>query len=134
MAAEAVENPQVAKPEVEQFALVLAQEALDKKALEPVLLDATGLSAYADYFLLLSASNERQVSALADSLERKAKKEGHRPLGTEGATGSRWVLIDLGEVVVHVFHEEARYHYDLDGLWADARRVSIPGAPPRPAF
>jgi len=122
------------KPDVEKFALTLAEEALDKKAIEPVLLDATGLTAYADYFLLLSASNERQVSAIADSIERRAKKEGHRPLGTEGNNGSRWVLIDLGEIVVHVFHEDARYHYDLDGLWADARRVDIPGAPPPPAF
>lgn len=133
MPAEVVENSDQ-RIEIEKFALLLAEEAVDMKAIEPVLIDATGLNSYADYFLLLSGSNERQVVAIADALERRAKKEGHRPLGTEGSAGARWVLIDLGALLVHVFHEEARYHYDLDGLWADARRVTIPGAPPPPAF
>jgi len=134
MSAEVVPNSATSLVEAEKFALLLAKEALDKKAVEPSLLDASALSAYADFFLVVSASNERQVKAIADAIERRAKNEGHRPMGVEGSNGARWILLDFGEVIVHVFHEDARYHYDFDGLWADARRVEIPGAPPRPAF
>ncbi len=118
----------------EALALKLAEAALEKKAGAPAIIDAGALSGYADYFVLLSGTNERQVLAIADAVERCAKAVGVRPMGIEGGDGGRWVLIDLGEVVVHVFHEETRAYYDLDGLWSDARRVEVPGAPPTAAF
>jgi len=118
----------------QQLGLQLAAEALEHKALEPVLLDARGLNAYADFFLIVSGASERQVSAVSDSLIILAKKTGNMPIGVEGRESSRWILVDFGSLVVHVLHKESRFYYDLDSLWSDATRVEIPGVPSRPSF
>lgn len=120
--------------EGQALALEAARLGLEKKAEEPVVLDVRGLTSYVDYFVVLSGTNERQVVAITDALVDGLKKQGHRPLGVEGTERGHWVLIDLGDVLVHVMHEEARGFYDLEGLWADARRVEVPGAPPPRAF
>jgi ribosome-associated protein len=99
--------------------------ALDKKALEPVLLDVAELCSYADYILIVSARSDRQVGAITDSIQSTLKKNGHRPLGQEGQSSGQWALIDFGEVIVHVFHHPIREHYDLESLWVDAKRVDI---------
>lgn len=99
--------------------------ALDKKAAEPVLLDVRELSTYCNYQLVLSGRSERQVEAIADAISAGMKAQGIRPLGTEGARGGAWQLLDFGDLVVHVFHHPAREHYDLEGLWIDAPRVPI---------
>lgn len=118
----------------EELALRAAGIGLDKKAEEPVVYDARGLTAYADYFVLLTGQSERQVVAIAEAIRDELKAEGHSPIGLEGANRGRWILLDYGDVVVHVLHQEQRLYYDLDGLWADARRVDVPGAPPARAF
>lgn len=99
--------------------------ALDKKAAEPVLLDVRELCTYCNYQLVVSGRSERQVEAIADAISAGMKQQGIRPLGTEGARGGAWQLLDFGDFVVHVFHHPAREHYDLEGLWIDAPRVPI---------
>ncbi|MFH2009060.1 MAG: ribosome silencing factor [bacterium] len=99
--------------------------ALEKKALDPVLLDVRGLCAYADFLLVLGGRSTRQVKAVAESISRGMRQDGHRSLGQEGANEGRWVLLDYGEVVVHIFLEELREFYDLESLWVEAPRVPL---------
>lgn len=106
----------------EQVAEIAARAGLDKKAEDVVVLKVSELSSYADYLVLMTATSDRQVSAVADAVNDTLRKVGQRPIGVEGETGGNWVLIDTGDVVVHVFLSEARAFYDLDGLWADAER------------
>jgi ribosome-associated protein len=109
-----------------EVARLAANAALDKKAEDVVILDVRGLSSYADYFVVATGTSDRQVSAIADSVEGLLRKAGHRPIGVEGYSLGHWVLLDFGDVVAHVFYEEARQFYDIEGLWADARRVPVP--------
>lgn len=110
-------------------ALALARQAatllVDRKASDVVLLDVRGMSSYADYFVLASGDTERQVTATAEHVREQLKAHGFRTIGTEGFDGGHWVLLDYGEVVVHVFSAEVRAFYDLDGLWADAPREKV---------
>lgn len=99
--------------------------ALDKKALEPVLLDVRELCSYTNYLLIISGRSERQVEAIAEGISVGLKARGIRPLSSEGAKGGAWQLIDFGDFLVHVFHHPSREHYDLEGLWIDAPRVPI---------
>jgi ribosome-associated protein len=99
--------------------------ALDKKALEPVLLDVRQLCSFCNYQLVISGRSDRQVDAIADAIELGLKDEGMRPISTEGARTGQWALLDYGDFVVHVFLHAAREHYDLEGLWNDAPRVPI---------
>ena len=99
--------------------------ALDKKAVEPVLLDVRELCTYCNYQLVLSGRSERQVEAITDGINAGMKQLGIRPLSSEGAKGGAWQLIDFGDLLVHVFHHPAREHYDLEGLWIDAPRVPL---------
>ena len=105
----------------------IADAALDKKAGELVVLDVSELISYCDRFVLCNGSNRRQVSAIAQAVQTLAREYDIRPVGVEGLSTGRWVLIDFGDVVIHVFHEDARFFYDLDGLWADAPRIPVPG-------
>ena len=99
--------------------------ALDKKALEPVLLDVRGLCTYASYQLVVSGRSDRQVDAICEGISVGMKEAGIRPLSTEGKRSGQWALLDFGDFVVHVFHHPLRDHYDLEGLWVDAPRVAI---------
>ncbi|MGE3765818.1 MAG: ribosome silencing factor [Kofleriaceae bacterium] len=99
--------------------------ALDKKALEPVLLDVRDLCSFCNYQLVLSGRSDRQVDAIADGISAGLKQDDLRPIGSEGARTGQWALLDYGDFVVHVFLHSAREHYDLEGLWNDAPRVQI---------
>jgi ribosome-associated protein len=99
--------------------------ALDKKALEPTLLDVRQLCSFCNYQLIISGRSDRQVDAIADAIELGLKAEDMRPISTEGARTGQWALLDYGDFVVHVFLHAAREHYDLEGLWNDAPRVPI---------
>lgn len=99
--------------------------ALDKKALEPILLDVRQLCSFCNYQLVLSGRSDRQVDAIADAISQGLKAEGLRAISTEGARSGQWALLDFGDFVVHVFLHSAREHYDLEGLWNDAPRVPI---------
>lgn len=108
-------------------AIALCELALEKKAQDPVILDVEELVSYCSHFLLVSGTNSRQVRAIAQHLQAQGKKElGLKTLSIEGMENGRWVLIDFGDVVVHVFDKDMRGFYDLDGLWADAPRVDAP--------
>ena len=99
--------------------------ALDKKALEPVLLDVRQLCSFCNYQLVLSGRSDRQVDAIADGIAAGLKADGLRAISTEGARSGQWALLDYGDFVVHVFLHAAREHYDLEGLWNDAARIPI---------
>jgi ribosome-associated protein len=117
----------------QEAALLAAQAGLDKKAENVRVLDVRELATYTDFLVLMSAGSDRHVSAVADAVDEVLRKHGYRPIGVEGLGSGNWILIDAGDVIVHVFHEEARSFYDLDGLWADAKRVKLPEPAPRPA-
>jgi len=122
------ESPPVARAKTTEGldgALRALSLALDRKALEPVLLDVRDLCSFTNYQLIVSARSDRQVDAVADAVELGLKAEGERALGAEGARTGQWALLDYGDFVVHVFLHAAREHYDLEGLWNDAPRVAI---------
>lgn len=108
-----------------QIARVALDAALDKKALEPVLLDIGSMCSYAEFVLMVSGRSDRQVDAIADAVVAALKEKGMRPLGVEGLGSGQWVLVDFGDLVVHVFHHPLRGHYDLESLWIDAPRVEL---------
>ena len=99
--------------------------ALERKALEPVLLDVRGRCPYCNYQLVVSGRSDRQVDAITDGITSGLKLEGMRPLGAEGARTGQWSLLDYGDFVVHVFLHSAREHYALEGLWNDAPRIPL---------
>jgi ribosome-associated protein len=99
--------------------------ALDKKATDLDVLSVGALTSIADYFVLASAGNERQAQAIADSILSRLKDEMKvKPLLVEGTTPGRWVLLDFGDFVVHIFTEEVRRFYGLERLWGDAPNVT----------
>lgn len=102
---------------------IAARAATDKKAFDLVALEVTELTSYADGFLLCSAASDRQVGAVVDEIQRQLKEVGATPLHREGAGRADWVLLDFGDVVVHVFTEDRRAYYGLDSLWGDAPRL-----------
>lgn len=117
--------PQVAAGDTEGLARAAALAGLDKKAEDVVILDVRELTSYADFLVLMTAGSDRQVKAVADAVDDALKEQGRRPIGVEGLGSGNWILIDSGDVVVHVFHADARSFYDLDGLWSDARRIRV---------
>jgi ribosome-associated protein len=108
-------------------ALLCAREAFECKALDLVLLDVTGLTSFTDYFVICSGKSSRQVQGVANNLERGLAGAGVKPLGVEGRVEGHWVLMDYGDVVIHIFYEPVRYFYDLESLWSDAKRVNWSG-------
>ncbi len=98
--------------------------ALDRKAAEVNVLSLEGLSQVADYFVLCSGSNPRQVQAISDAVERKLRDHRVRPRHIEGYRRGRWVLLDYLDFVMHIFHEEERAFYALDRLWGDAPDIT----------
>lgn len=110
-----------------ELAELVVAAAAEHKPLDPVLLDLSTLSSVADWFFIASAENPRQMSAIAEKIIRRAREKGVRPLGYEGLGrgDGHWVLVDLGDVVVHIFNLEAREMYDLEGLWTDAPRCPV---------
>jgi ribosome-associated protein len=101
-------------------------------ALDLVALDVRELSSFADAFVLATGTSERHVRAIAEAIEEALAARGERPLGVEGASEGRWILMDLGDVIVHVFQAEVRAHYDLERLWSDAPRIALPPEAPEP--
>ena len=118
-----IESPDPARPR----ALDIAHVGLDKKAEDVVVLDVRGLTSYADYFVLMTADSERQAGAIADAVDEMLRQRGATKVGVEGYESGRWILIDYGDVVAHVFNRESRGFYDLEGLWADAPRFAVEG-------
>lgn len=111
-------------PDPNQLAVTAARAAADKKGLSTVVLDVGPLLAITDTFVITSGTNDRQVRTIAEEVEARVKQAGMGPpLRVEGLDDARWVLLDYGDVVIHVFLEEARQYYDLERLWSYADRI-----------
>jgi ribosome-associated protein len=110
--------------DAKEKALAAALAAQEKKGQNPTIIDLEGKSSYTDFIVIVTAYSERQTAAIADGIVESLREQRLRPLAREGQ-GS-WILLDYGDVVVHVFHEDTRAFYDLDRLWASAKRVTVP--------
>lgn len=99
------------------------EAASEKKALNLTVLDVRDLTSIADAFIICSGRSNRQVNAIAESIVAKLKKQKIKPLSVEGTGQGHWILLDYGHVVIHVFYEPVREFFDLEGLWADAKRI-----------
>ena len=111
-------------------ALLCVKIIKERKAINPVLFEVGQLSSVTDYFLITSGNSSRQVQAITRHLSRRMREEGFKAYGVEGEQEGHWVLMDYGDVVVHVFYEPVREFYDLEGLWIEAGRVNIEDADP----
>jgi ribosome-associated protein len=109
-----------------ELALVAARAASSRKAQEIIALDVSEHLVLTDVFLIASGTNERQVVAIVDAVEEAMIAAGSKPLRREGRTEARWVLLDFGDVVVHVQHAEDRLYYALERLWKDCPSIDLP--------
>lgn len=100
------------------------EAACGRKATDLVALDVRELTSYADIFLIMSAASTRQVKAIADHVRRSLKKQKIRAMSVDGVEEGQWVLMDYGDILIHIFYEPVRGFYDLEGLWADAKPVA----------
>ena len=109
-----------------EVAILIAIAGIEKKASGLEVIDVAGRVDYADFLVLMSGRSDRHVTALASAIEEALRKRNKRALAVEGLPHANWVLMDFGDVVVHVFQDDARSAYDIDSLWMDARRVPVP--------
>ncbi len=97
----------------------------ERKAIQPLLLDVENLTSITDFFIITSGSSTRQVQAIARHLQKELRDADFRPLGMEGEQEGKWVLMDYGDVVIHIFYQPMREFYNLEGLWIEATEVSV---------
>jgi ribosome-associated protein len=109
-----------------ELVVTAARAASDKLASQIIAFDVSEQLAITDAFVLASAGNERQVQAIVDEVEEKLREHGAKPIRREGEREGRWVLLDYGDVVVHVQHEEERQFYALERLWRDCPTIQLP--------
>ena len=114
-----------------KLAKAIAAEASKAKALNIKILNLGKLTSYTDYFVICSGTSDRQMRAISERARLELKKQGIRAFSSEGEQGGQWILADFGDVVLHVFNEESRLYYDLEGFWKKAPRVRIPLGPVR---
>jgi ribosome-associated protein len=112
----------------QEIAQRAAEAADSKKAFDLLVLDLRELTSVADYFVLCSGGSTTQVGAITDGIASALSREGVHPGHIEGAAASTWVLMDYGDVVIHIFEEQTRAYYGLERLWGDAPRVPLPFA------
>lgn len=105
---------------------IAASAAADKLGSDIVAFDVSDQLAITDAFVVVTGNNERQVRAIVDEVEAKLREAGAKPIRREGHRESRWVLLDYGEVVVHVLHAEEREFYTLERLWSDCPGIALP--------
>jgi ribosome-associated protein len=107
--------------------LLAVRAAESKKASDITVLDLTGITSFADYFVICTGANQRQVQAIADEVGLRLKKEGGElPISVEGYDQAEWVLADYGDLLVHMFSPKSRQYYGLERLWRNAKTVEIP--------
>lgn len=111
--------------ESEQLLKNVVKAADNKRAEEIIALDVSKISLLADYFVIMQADSERQVKAIAENIQEQAQEAGYDVRNVEGKEGANWILIDLGDVVAHIFKTDTRKFYNLEKLWADAENVEI---------
>jgi ribosome-associated protein len=119
-------NVLAAPPQGLELALAAARTAAENRGRDLVVLDLRELTAVFDYFVIATGTSRRQLHAISEEIDRVLQEElGDRRLGIEGYSESRWIVLDYGNVVVHLFDDEARGYYDLENLWAEAKRVDL---------
>ncbi|MBI5674737.1 MAG: ribosome silencing factor [Nitrospirae bacterium] len=106
-------------------ALKAANTAVDKKAADTVILELTDLSTIADYFIICTGENPAQIKAISEAIKEGFQKKNILPIGIEGLKFVRWVLMDYGDIIVHIFSREARNFYELERFWIDAPRIPL---------
>lgn len=109
----------------EERVLLCVNASLKRKAKDLIILNVRELSSFADYFIICSGTSDRQVQAIAESIQENLKENGILPLGVEGERIGKWVLMDYEDIIVHIFYEPIREFYDIERLWSDAPRMVI---------
>lgn len=107
----------------EELMSLAMDAAEDKKALNLVALNLEGLSLVTDYYVICHGNSETQVQSIATEIRKRAEEKGVTVRGVEGVSTARWILLDLGDVVAHVFHRDDREYYNIERLWSDAKVV-----------
>jgi ribosome-associated protein len=106
-------------------AILAAKIIEERKAIDPVLFQVGELSSITDYFLIAGGNSSRQVQAIYRHLSRKMREKGLKSYGTEGEKEGHWILMDYGDLVIHIFYQPIREFYDLEGLWIEAPRIGL---------
>ncbi len=120
------EAPEPQADDLEKL-MIAARAASARKALEMVAIDIRKIASFAEYFLICAGNSTRQVQAIADEVMEKMREErDSRPLHTEGYEAATWILLDYGDLIVHIFAEDSRQFYQLERLWRDADRIPLP--------
>jgi ribosome-associated protein len=110
----------------ETLSRACAVAAVDKKAGNIVVLDLRGISTFTDYFVICSATSEPQLKAISSSIREQVREQfGRKPISEDGYPASQWVILDYGDVIVHLFQGDKREFYSLESLWSDAKRVTL---------
>jgi ribosome-associated protein len=113
--------------------LLAVRAAESKKASEIRVLDLREITSFADFFVICSGANQRQIQAISDEINLQLKRAGELPISVEGYEHAEWVLADYGDFLVHIFSDKARSYYDLERLWRHAKEVAIPTPPQTPS-
>jgi ribosome-associated protein len=125
--AEALPNLETRRERSLQLAMAAARTAADNRGQDVAVLDMRSLTPEFDYFVIATGNSRRQLHAIGDEIDHTLEDElGDERMGTEGYHESRWILLDYGSVVIHLFDEETREYYALEDLWGQATRVSLP--------
>jgi ribosome-associated protein len=109
-------------------AALIVEAAHERKADDVIGLDVRQISSFADTFIIATGTSDRHVRSVADSVEAALKAHGDPPMGIEGQDEGRWILVDCGDTIVHIFQREIRDHYDLERLWSDAPSLELEAA------
>jgi len=107
---------------------LIVEAAHERKAVDVIGLDVREISSFADTFIIATGTSDRHVRSVADSIEAALKTHGEPPMGVEGYDEGRWILVDCGDAIVHIFQQEIRDHYDLERLWSDAPSLELEAA------
>jgi ribosome-associated protein len=108
---------------------VAVRAAESKKATEIKVLDLTGITSFADFFVICTGANQRQIQAISDEVGLQLKQQaGELPISLEGYSQAEWILADYGDLLVHIFSPKSRQYYDLERLWRSAKTIEIPAA------
>ncbi|RAL25449.1 ribosome silencing factor [Lujinxingia litoralis] len=115
--------------ELTEVARGIAAVTWDLKALNTTVIDLRGRVSYTDFIVVATGTSERHVQALARRVDQEMRESGRKTMGAEGLDTGRWALLDYGDIIVHIFHQDARSDYDLERMWSEAPRLELEGAP-----
>lgn len=111
--------------DIKEIVKITYDALIDKKAISPKIIDISSVSVLADYFIIASGANEKQVQAMADNVCERLAENGVEPRQTEGYRSANWILLDFNDVIVHIFNHDDRLFYDLERIWRDGKSVEI---------